>query len=182
MTGTSVAPYESGGFFLSEACKVRKYDQIDEDLLNWLRANPSNATTGAVIEALKITCGTTQRHISRRFTLLEDRQLIECTLRGTTRVCTVPVPEDLPEYLHKGGSNNTTWRSKTSRDISDRKRGRPVKTIHQPPAPSVQAETSEEFLAAGGVIEKLPSHWNEHKTTKLPLGPQTFFDQFNDLD
>ena len=44
---------------------VRKYDQIDERLLQWLREHPEQATTAKAIEALEITDTTTQRHIYR---------------------------------------------------------------------------------------------------------------------
>lgn len=156
---------------------VRKYDQIDERLLQWLREHPEQATTAKAIEALEITDTTTQRHISRRFTLLEDRGVLACSLHGTTRVCTIDV-ERLPAVLHKGGLNNKTWRSRMRAEIDD---ATGVEAPAPPSSPSIHADNSTEFEAAGGHVERLPSFWNK-PLSKRPLGPLTFLDTISELD
>ena len=126
---------------------TRKYDLIDERLLQWLRENPGQATTAAAIEALAVKCTTTQRHISRRFTLLEDKGAIVCELQGTTRVCTVQ-PDRLPAALHKGGLNNRTWRERIRGDIDGlhgvrRREGAVSFWIRRPDPPPVEKPTGE---------------------------------------
>lgn len=159
---------------------TRKYDLIDERLLQWLRANPGQATTAAAIEALAVKCTTTQRHISRRFTLLEDKGAIVCELQGTTRVCTVQ-PDRLPAALHKGGLNNRTWRERIRGDI-DGLHGQHAQ--HAPPTsslPSIPAANSNEFEAAGGHVERLPTSWDK-SAPRRQLGPITLLDHLSELD
>lgn len=157
---------------------MRKYDKIDQELLAWLRTNPKDFTTNQAAEILGVSCLTTHRHISRRFSLLEDRQLLRCTLYGTKRICNVPDPTALPDVLHKGGPNAQLWRQAI---IADAVASLPSAPAKAQTSRSFPGTTSEDFVAAGGVIEKLPAHW-DHPLDKQPLGPQTFFDQFNDLD
>lgn len=158
---------------------ARKYDRIDERLLQWLRENPEGATTAAAIEALAVECGTTQRHISRRFSLLEDKGALVCELRGTTRICAVQL-ERMPTALHKGGLNNKSWRNRIRGDIDD---ATGAVTPPPPPSshPSIRAENSIEFEAAGGHIERLPTNWGK-PAPKRQLGPLTFLDVISELE
>ncbi len=147
---------------------ARKYDQIDARLLAWLRTAPTEITTAKAIDALGITDTTTQRHLSRRFSLLEDRGALSCTLRGTTRVCTVLV-DRLPEVLHKL-RHRGTWQSAYQESQAPTE-----------PVASIPATNSEEFLAAGGVIERLPSHWDALGPRKS-AGPASLMDQIELMD
>lgn len=158
---------------------TRKYDAIDERLLQWLRENPEGVTTAAAVEALAINCGTTQRHISKRFTLLEDKGALVCSLQGTTRVCTVQ-PERLPPALHRGGPNNQSWRSRIRTEIDEQ-----TGSVRTPPPsssqPSIPAENSQEFEAAGGHVERLPSYW-DRLVPKRQVSPLIILDLLSELD
>lgn len=158
---------------------ARKYDSIDERLLQWLRDNSEKATTAAAIEALAIKCSTTQRHISRRFTLLEDKGALVCSLQGTTRVCTVQIKR-LPAALHRGGPNNQSWRSRIRGEI-DEQIGSPATPSPPSSHPSIPAENSLEFEAAGGHVERLPSCW-DRLVPKRQVGPLTLIDLLSELD
>ena len=158
---------------------TRKYDAIDERLIQWLRANPDKATTAAAIEALAVKCTTTQRHISRRFTLLEDKGALTCELQGTTRVCTVQ-PDRLPLAMHKGGLNNRTWRERIRGEISDLNHA-PHPSVPSSSLPSIPASDSLEYEAAGGHIERLPNSWDT-PAPKRQLGPLTFLEYISELD
>ena len=134
-----------------------KYRKLDQKLFAWLRDNRKNATTAGAMKALGITSKLEQRHISRRFTQLEDRSVLRCSLRGTTRVCAVVA--EIPASLEK-------------------KRWRPGANLKAPPPSAgkpIPAATSEEFLRQGGIIEKLPSRFDEPIRGSQPLGP-SFFD------
>ena len=157
------------GHFLIWDRTVRKYDKVDEALLAWLRENQEAVTTAGAIAALGISCPTTQRHISRRFTLLEDRGALTCHRQGTTRVCTVHV-ERLPEYLYRGGPNARTWRQRVRAEVAS-----------TPTSVSIPATNSEEFIAAGGQIERLPSFWDV-LPPRRQLGPLTLFDRLTEQD
>lgn len=123
-----------------------KYTDFDSKLFAWLANNREGATTAKAIEALGPLTSTEQRHVSRRFTQLEDRAVLSCELRGTTRVCTVQ--KDLPATLAK-----QRWRPANQANASPSSK-----------AVSIPATTSDEFQAAGGVIEKIPSHWDQKPT------------------
>jgi hypothetical protein len=157
---------------------ARKYDTIDNRLLNWLRENPAGATTVDAIAALAVACNTTQRHISRRFSLLEDKGALQCELRGTTRVCTV-IPEKLPQILHKA-PNARAWRKNIQAQI-DQTTGAPAEPVKPlAPAPSIRAANSDEFLLAGGQMERIPSTWDTQP--KRAIGPTTLLEQLAELD
>lgn len=169
---------------------VRKYDKIDAALLTWLRTEPKEFTTTDANAFLRITNGIAKRHISRRFTLLEDRGALVCSLRGTTRVCNVLV-EKLPDVLHKGGPNNRTWRGQMHVSIHGNSPDAPAQfngangKHHKPTPrfapPKVATSSVEEFLAAGGQIEVIPNHWDSRAKRKK-MGPATFEDYVTELD
>lgn len=143
---------------------LRKYDQLDSQLFAWLRQiqGVSKATTSGAIEALSVTCSTAQRHISRRFSQLEDRGVLVCSLHGTTRIC--EVVKDPPETLAK-----ERWKPKRSAE--------PVSTK----SPSIRAANSQEFEAAGGTIQRLPTYWDKPIAAKA-IGAMTFQDFLSTLD
>lgn len=120
----------------------QKYEAFDQKLFAWLRDNRRDVTTAKANQALKAEDSTLQRHVSRRFTQLEDRGVLVCHLEGTTRVCTVQ--KDPPESLAK-----QRWRPPSNQQD-------PL-----PPAHSIEAADSIEFEARGGIIEKLPSQWDK---------------------
>ena len=140
---------------------ANKYRQLDRQLFAWLRDHREDATTAGAVEALGATEKTQQRHISRRFTQLEDRGVLKCTLRGTTRVC-VTVAE-IPESLEK-----QRWRPGINFKASPR----------SPAEKPIQAVDSSEYERLGGTIEKLPSRFDEPMRGSQPLGP-SFFDDFD---
>jgi hypothetical protein len=158
---------------------ARKYDAIDERLLQWLRSQPPEVTTAAAFKALEITDETTRRHVSRRFSLLEDKGAISCQLFGATRICTVSF-EQLPDALHKGGPNNRTWRNRIRTSIEDS-----TKCAQRPSSsgshPSIPANNSSEFEAAGGQVERLPSRWDQRGGV-CPLGSFTLLDHISELE
>ena len=159
---------------------ARKYDRIDERLLQWLRENPEGATTAAAIEALAVECGTTQRHISRRFSLLEDKGALVCKLHGTTRICSVQL-ERMPTALHKGGLNNKSWRTRMRAEIDDAQGVVAAPALPPSSSPSIRADNSIEFEAAGGHVERLPTSWDK-PAPKRQLGPLTFLDYISELE
>lgn len=121
---------------------AQKYAAFDQKLLGWLAANQKDVTTSQVNQALQADTTTLQRHVSRRFSQLEDRGVLVCRLEGTTRICQVVLP--LPDNFNK----------KT-----------PIRIIEPPlPAVSIPAENSSEFEAAGGKIQRLPSTWDRRPT------------------
>lgn len=139
-------------------------------MLCWLRDNRSNVTTARIINALNITDLPTQRHLSRRFSLLEDKGVLSCTLQGTTRIC--EVAKDPPDTLHKP-KGRQYWLT-----IVPERASEPVSPA---PATSISATTSEEFLAAGGRIERLPSHWDK-TAPQNAVGIHTLLDLISTLD
>lgn len=144
-----------------------KYAQIDQRFLDWLRSNRgrTDLTTAGCISDLAITCTTTQRHISRRFTFLEDRGILTCTLRGTTRICTVHPDKEIPSTMAR-----QRWRPKNNSAI------RELDAAALPKSTSIVAANSDEFLAAGGKIDTIPSNWNRKPIGSLPLGDSFSFD------
>lgn len=140
-----------------------KYERVDAELFTWLHSNREEVTTATAIAALGVDDPTTQRHISRRFTQLEDRGVLKCTLKGTTRVCTVEL--DPPTTMAR-----KKWRQNT-----------PPAEYTPAPISALHATNSEEFLAKGGTIEKLPSHWDKPATCK-GIGIMTFDDLISTLD
>lgn len=118
-----------------------KYEAFDQKLFNWLSNNRTNVTTALASQALGASSTTLQRHISRRFSQLEDRGVLECRLEGTTRVCSVI--KELPATLAK-------------------KRWRPAPRPDTSPSPgkSIPAQDSLEFEAGGGNVERLPTYWD----------------------
>ena len=131
-----------------------KYDQLDQRFLSWLRQNDQRITTSRVIRELGITSLTEQRHISRRFTQLEDRGTLVCVLEGVCRVCRVV-----------GQVPATLSRQKLPKPVQEA-------LVNQ----NIIATTSEEFLARGGTIVRLPAAWDDprHVIPKgsLPLGEE----------
>jgi hypothetical protein len=151
-----------------------KYAKFDRKLFAWLRgirATNGIATTADAILALGVGKNPTlQRHVSRRFTQLEDRGVLVCTLRGTTRLCRIVA--EIPDSLAK-----QPWRAGISKAVSQHldatgKRSAPV----QASSCSIPAATSDEFLAKGGTIDRLPSHWDKPMTGSKPLGDSFSFD------
>jgi hypothetical protein len=136
---------------------ARKYQKFDKKLFAWLHENRSEVTTASAIQALGISCSTTQRHVSRRFTQLEDRGIIKCTLRGTTRVC--EVLQDLPADFAARRWNPTA---------TDRFQNQTAPSM-SPTTAAIPASNSEEFEAAGGKIERLGTNWDRPMRLR-PLG------------
>lgn len=125
-----------------------KYEQLDADLFSWLRRQRRGITTANAVRALKVTNSTSKRHISRRFSQLEDRGTLVCEIQGTTRVC--QVIGELPATLAKKKAAND-----------------PAEPVNQ----QIPASDSQEFIAAGGQIERLPSRW-DNPITNAPKGSQ----------
>lgn len=144
-----------------------KYEQLDQQLFAWLRDNQGVFTTAMAIQALYVESTppppTIVRHISQRFTQLENKRILQCTLFGTQRMCTLV--GELPDTLTKA-----RWKPPTSNTT-------PVVTATQ----SIPATTTEEFLAAGGVIQELPCQIGEPGGTN-PIGQFTLGDQLFALD
>lgn len=138
-----------------------KYAELDKKLFAWLATQqPEEVTTSNAIAALGLTENTEQRHVSRRFSQLEDRGVLTCRLQGTTRFCTVQ--KELPATLAK-----QRWRPKSSEPLS----ASPTSLVK-----SIPAVNSDEFLAAGGKIDKLDSAWNTPMTGSRRLGDSFSFD------
>lgn len=152
-----------------------KYARFDSKLFAWLRrhrADNTDVTTAAAITALAVTDKAKQRHISRRFTQLEDREVLDCRLAGTTRICKVVA--EVPDSLGK-----KHWRSLINAEIRSRASQTARKeadAARVTPAPSIRARNSEEFLAAGGQIQTLPNHWDNTPKGSKPLGDSFTFD------
>ena len=164
---------------MGRAKVIRKYDALDERLLQWLRENTQEVTTTAAAKALDIKCDIARRHISRRFTILEGIGALVCTLQGKTRVCTVNL-ERLPPVLHRGGPNNRSWRRQINTAIVNHIGHSPTPSVPNS-QPSIPAKNSQEFEAAGGYIERLPSQW-DHEASRRPIGSFTFLDHISELD
>lgn len=123
----------------------QKYAAFDQKLFAWLAENRTDVTTSLVNQELEADSTTLQRHVSRRFTQLEDRGVLKCRLEGTTRVCSVE--KDLPTTLAK-----QRWRPGPGLDSS-----LPPATPHV----SIPARNSLEFEAAGGHVQRLTTHWDQ---------------------
>lgn len=129
-----------------------KYEQLDQEFLSWLRSNRRKVTTSRVLQELKATSTMEKRHLSRRFGQLEDRGTLVCTLVGTTRVCAVV--GEVPTTLAKRKASNDA--------------------VAEPVNQHILATNSEEFLARGGQIERLPAAWDDPESNApkgtLPMG------------
>lgn len=146
---------------------VLKYERLDTKLLNWLgehlNQDDQEITTALAAEMLGVSGPTIQRHISRRFSQLEGRGVLVCTLKGTTRVCRVMAQP--PTTLAK-----KKWQARSVPQTSQPLTGS-----------SISAENSQEFEAAGGNIERLSNGWNKKQETKS-TGIITFSDFLSSLD
>lgn len=169
MLRTSVGPYESGAFFLWGLGVAKKYAEIDARLLKWLRRQPKTVTTASMLKALKITDLVTQRHLSRRLALLEDKGALRCKLEGTTRVCVV-VLQKIPTTLYKS-PNPLAWHRSNQPTMS-------TNTV-EPARTSIPASNSEEFISAGGKIQVIPSEWS---SKPYSIKPGSVFDFLDDGD
>lgn len=154
---TSVSPYESGAFFYGDSAVTRKYADIDARLLRWLKRAPKQVTTAKMLKALKVTDLVTQRHLSRRLHLLEEKGAIRCKLEGTTRVCVV-VLQKIPSTLYKA-PNPLAWHRSHQPTMSNT-------TVE--PVKSIPASNSEEFIAAGGKVQIIPSQWSSRPYATKP--------------
>jgi hypothetical protein len=134
-----------------------KYRQIDRKLLMWLDHNRVGVTTAKVFDALKIQDETTRRHISRRFTQLEDKGNLVCSLQGTTRICAVS------GVLPASMSKHKKWTFG-------------AQNKPQQPGKAIPGTTSDDFIQAGGEIEKLPSCFDKIGKGSQPLGPHILAD------
>lgn len=139
---------------------MSKYADLDKRVFKWLKKHREGVTTTRIYKALRITDLVAQRHISRRFTQLENKGVLVCKLQRTMRVCVVV--EDPPKTLSK-------------------KRWKPQPPPVPIPLPSIPANDSTEFEMAGGKIERLPTHWDK-PCPQTPLGTFTFLDSINNLD
>lgn len=166
--GTSEHRCESAVHFKTIGM-AHKYAKFDRKLFAWLRSvREVKVTTASAAEAVGAAANKTQqRHISRRFTQLEDRGVLKCTLQGTTRIC--EVVGDIPVSLSK-----QPWR-KSIADAVARQLNQEPKSTHS--AVSIPATTSEEFLAKGGNMEVLPSRWDTPMIGSKPLGSSFTFDE-----
>lgn len=128
-----------------------KYEKMDKLLLRWFRQSQANLTTAHACQAVGATSPADKKHVSRRFNQLEERGTLSCYLQGTERICAVV--GDLPAILHK-----------------QRKATAVATTINQ----NILAANSDEFVAAGGIIEHLPAAWDAPdkcaRQGSLPLG------------
>ena len=142
----------------------RKYARLDARLLVWLSENRSEITTAKISGALKIKDTTVERHLSRKLSYLEDIGVITCEHRGTRRVC--QVIKDPPKTMAK-----QPWRPR---------RVEPAKIIDLAKS-KIKAVDSIAFEAAGGVIERLPTTWDQ-PTRQRQIGAMTFQDRITNLD
>lgn len=140
---------------------MSKYKELDARVFKWLKRNRTGVTTLRIFKALRITDLTVQRHISRRFSQLEDRGVLVCTLQRTLRVCTVV--KDPPKTLAK-----KKWRH-------------PAPPAPPAPSPSIPAANSHEFEQAGGIIQRLETKWGT-RPPRTPLGRVTFLEMLHDLE
>lgn len=129
-----------------------KYDRLDAELFSWLRKHRRDVTTARAINALNVSCTTAKRHISRRFSQLEDRGTLVCEIQGTTRVCRVVA--EPPATLAK--------------------QSRSKQAAAEPVNQNITAANADEFVASGGTIERLPAAWEDPnafaRKGSLPLG------------
>ncbi|WP_199097283.1 hypothetical protein [Dyella sp. ASV21] len=128
-----------------------KYDRLDAELFTWLRQNRRGVTTAKAINALGVKCTTAKRHVSRRFSQLEDRGVLVCDIQGTTRVCQVVT--DPPATLAKQ---------------------RVTTASAEPVNQNIPASNADEFVALGGRIERIPAAWENPSLVarkgSLPIG------------
>lgn len=141
---------------------MSKYAELDARVFRWLSAHRTDVSTAAVFKALRVTDPVQQRHIQRRFTQLEYKGVLICTLRRTERICRVV--SDPPTTLAR-----KKWAPKPA----------PAPIVSN--IPSIPAENSTEFEQAGGIIERLQTSWGK-RITRIPLGESVMFDLLNDPD
>lgn len=120
---------------------MAKYESLDQSLLDWVYQTQSSFTVSQVVEALGVTEISLKRHVSKRITQLQTRGYISCQMDGCKRIC--KVEKERPETLSRKG-----WRSK------------PIEVKKAKDA-ALPALNSEDFIKAGGVVERLPSHWDK---------------------
>lgn len=141
---------------------MSKYDKFDKELFSWLEKKKTGITTADAIESLGIQKDRTkQRHISRRFSQLEDRGIIKCDLKGTTRICKLVA--DLPKTMAKKVIKSPHLRTYPQ-----------PRPVHHCDRPSIPAADSQEFVANGGVIEVLPNTWDKPRVGSKPMGPSIY--------
>lgn len=118
-----------------------KYARLDEKLFAWLEEMESGITTSGAFAALSADTEAVRRHIARRISQLQAKKILDCEIQGTARVCTLVKP--LPTTLAK-----ERWAQRRTPKVMPR---------HYTPIP---AANSEEFVANGGIIERLPAAWD----------------------
>lgn len=137
---------------------MSKHQKLDEALLDWMNETQEGLTTNLALDALNIDNSVIRRHISKRFSLLEERGYLKCTRYGSVRTCRVVKP--LPEVL--------SARVVSKYLQSPCRTARPVHT-----GKSIPAADSEEFIRNGGVIEVIPTSWDHPIQGSIPMG--TFY-------
>ncbi len=142
---------------------MAKYEKLDTRVFRWLGKHLKDLTTVRVFKALHITNPVEQRHVSRRFTQLEDKGILVCKLNRTMRVCVVAKGKTLPKTLTK-----KRWAPRPAPTI--------VVTIQ-----SIPAEDSNQFELAGGKIERLGTRWN-NSCSQIPTGSSSLLDYIDDVD
>lgn len=142
---------------------MTKYAKLDTRILRWLGRHRENVSTAQLFKALRIISSIEQRHISRRFTQLEDKGILRCSLKRTERFC--KVIKDPPKTLNK-----KRWVAHPPPKV--------VITLH---IKSIPANNSEEFKLAGGRIEIIKSNWNiPHSQTSIDS--TQYFNDTEDCD
>lgn len=158
---TSVRLYDSEVYFVG--ILMAKYAELDKRVLRWLGRHREDISTAKIIKALKITDSVEKRHISRRFTQLEDKGVLICSLKRTERFC--KVIKDPPKTMDK-----KRWTPNPS-----------PKVVYFLNIKSIPANNSDDFLLAGGQIEKIESRWNI-PCYQIPTSSTQYFDDIEDYD
>lgn len=148
---------------------THKYKSFDKKLFAAMNSQQKEITTQSLATALDVLKSKThQRHITRRLSQLEQRGVISCRTHGMTRIC--EVTGELPEFFAK----RQVWRNSIHSEVQQDMRNAEAKAAEIKP---IKASTSEEFLAAGGVINVLPTQWDNPTNGSMPLGDSFYFDE-----
>ena len=140
-----------------------KHASLDRKLFNWVRGQRTKLTVANAIYVLRIHDKSERRHITRRFAQMCARGMLR--LVGQSPSETYEVCGNIPTDT-------------TSPEWQQAQQGR-LKTPNQqptPPAVSIPATSSDEFLARGGVLTKLESGTQPYRLTQ-PTGYGFTFDE-----
>lgn len=143
-----------------------KYDRVNYQILDWLKKNTSNVSVDSLCTSLGIVDPHTKRHISRRFSMLKKHGALVGKAKQAAYTYDVVI-EKLTTELYEPKKTDA-WKRAINAQIDDKKNAAIARHEKLMRKPSIRASNSEEFLARGGKIEKLPNEWNQHKHTSYP--------------